>query len=65
MASRKLLLEAARLMEEDARCAAEACEVNDRLWQCADCRAAGPKPCHAQLAHAERMRTITALKQAA
>lgn len=65
MASRKLLLEAARLMNEDADLMAESCAVQGKRWQCTDCEKDRSGRCKAQLDHAERMRTVIALKQAA
>lgn len=65
MASRRLLLRAAKLLKEQAFRLRESCEGNDRFWGCTSCRAQAEGKCRAQLSYDELMRTVKDLREAA
>lgn len=61
--TKRLMLRAAKLLEEEAKVARESCEGNGgRLWACSDC---DPKTCKAKKTHDRIVETAKALREAA
>lgn len=61
--TKRLMLNAAKLLEDEATVAREACEGNGgRLWACSDC---DPKTCPAKKTHDRLVDTAKALRVAA
>lgn len=63
MASRRLLLRAARLLAEEAELTKESCQIGRHDWACADC--ADKAICLSRKKHEELQRTAKALRDAA
>jgi hypothetical protein len=60
MASRALLLRAAKMLDEQAELARESCQIGKRDWACADCE--GLSACPTRKRHAELVRTANELR---
>ena len=65
MASRKLLLRAARLLEQRAAGLREGCEGLRSLWACGDCPRDSKGRCPSKVDHDRLASTAKALREAA
>lgn len=60
----RLLLHAAKLLEDEAQVSRESCQGSFGLWSCGDCRQ-GAKKCRAELHHDDMLETAKRLRKQA